>query len=63
MSAFQHTPPYGGAFARRFTRYTGLFFDEFATNSAWTRETATIRLPPMDDVGEVVLKGESGSPS
>jgi len=58
MSAFQHTPPYGGAFARRFTRYTGLFFDEFATNSAWTRETATIRLPPMDDVGEVVLKGE-----
>lgn len=58
MSAFQHTPPFGGAFARRFTRYSGLFFDEFATDSAWIRETAVIRLPPMADVGTVVLKGD-----
>jgi glycosyltransferase involved in cell wall biosynthesis len=58
MSAFQHTPPFGGAFARRFTRYSGLYFDEFAVNSAWIRETAVIRLPPMAEVGTVVLKGE-----
>ena len=58
MTAFQHNPPFGGAFSRRFTRYSGLFFDEFAVNSAWARETAVIRLPPMADVGTVVLKGE-----
>jgi len=58
MSTFQHTPPFGGAFARRFTRYSGLFFDEFATDSAWIRETAVLRLPPMADVGAVVLRGE-----
>jgi glycosyltransferase involved in cell wall biosynthesis len=58
MSTFQHTPPFGGAFARRFTRYSGLYFDEFAANSAWIRETAVVRLPPMADVGTVVLKGE-----
>jgi glycosyltransferase involved in cell wall biosynthesis len=58
MSTFQHSPPFGGAFARRFTRYSGLFFDEFATDSAWMRETAVVRLPPMADVGTVVLTGE-----
>ncbi len=58
MSTFQHAPPFGGAFARRFTRYSGLYFDEFATDSAWIRENAVIRLPPMSDVGTVVLKGE-----
>jgi glycosyltransferase involved in cell wall biosynthesis len=58
MTAFQHTPPYGGAFARRFTRYSGLFFDEFAVDSAWIRETGVIRLPPMADEGAIVLKGE-----
>ena len=52
------TAPYGGAFTRRFTRFSGLYFDEFATDSAWMRETAVIQLPPMADVGEVVLKGE-----
>ncbi len=58
MTAFQHTPPFGGAFARRFTRYSGLFFDEFAVDSAWIRETGVVRLPPMADVAVVVLKGE-----
>lgn len=58
MSAFQHDPPFGGAFSRRFTRYSGIYFDEFATDSAWIRETAVIRLPPMADVGTVVLRGE-----
>jgi glycosyltransferase involved in cell wall biosynthesis len=58
MSAFQHDPPFGGSFARRFTRYSGLYFDEFAVDSAWIRETGVIRLPPMADVAAVVLKGE-----
>jgi glycosyltransferase involved in cell wall biosynthesis len=58
MGTFQHTPPFGGAFARRFTRYSGLFFDEFAANSAWIRETAVIHLPPMVDTFVVVLRGE-----
>jgi glycosyltransferase involved in cell wall biosynthesis len=58
MSTLPHTPPYGGAFARRFTRYSGLYFDEFATQSAWLRETAVIHLPPVADISCVVLKGE-----
>jgi glycosyltransferase involved in cell wall biosynthesis len=58
MATFQHTPPFGGAFARRFTRFSGLYFDEFATNSAWLRETAVIQLPAIVDVDSIVLKGE-----
>ena len=50
--------PYGGVFARRFTRYSGLYFDEFATNSAWIRETAVVKLPPLADVDTVTIKGE-----
>ena len=58
MPTFQRTPPFGGAFARRFTRYSGLFFDEFAANSAWIREVAVIRLPPMSGVETLVIRGE-----
>jgi glycosyltransferase involved in cell wall biosynthesis len=58
MATAQHQPPFGGAFARRFTRFSGIFFDEFATNSAWIRETGLVRLPPIVDLDAVVLKGE-----
>jgi glycosyltransferase involved in cell wall biosynthesis len=58
MAKAQRTPPFGGKFARRFTRFEALYFDEFATDSAWIRETALICLPPMADVGTVVLCGE-----
>jgi glycosyltransferase involved in cell wall biosynthesis len=58
MSTPPRTAPFGGAFARRFTRYSGLYFDEFATNSAWLREIAVIKLPPFEDVDAIVLKGE-----
>jgi len=58
MAILLHNRPFGGAFARRFTRYSGLFFDQFATNSAWVRETAVIRLPPVADVGSLVIRGE-----
>ncbi len=50
--------PEGGAFARRWSGYAGIFFDEFATDSAWIREVGTIRLPPLDSCPAVVLHGE-----
>ncbi len=37
--------------------FTGLFFDDFASDSVWLRESATLRLPPCD-LAEVVLRGE-----
>ncbi|HXN34752.1 MAG TPA: glycosyltransferase [Opitutaceae bacterium] len=58
MASFQRTPPFGGAFARRFTRYSGLFFDEFAADSAWIREDAVVRLPPMSGVDALIVRGE-----
>ena len=72
--AFQHNPPFGGAFSRRFTRYSGIYFDDFSQDSAWIREAGVVRLPPMADVPEVVIRGrfiahpaakwpESGFPS
>ena len=50
--------PSGGACSGRFTDYSGVFFDEFAENSAWIREEGLIQLPPLDGVGALVLKGE-----
>ena len=50
--------PAGGAFSRRFTAYTGLFYDEFDLNSAWIRETATVRLPPLEGVAALIVRGE-----
>jgi glycosyltransferase involved in cell wall biosynthesis len=52
-----HLPPFGGAYSRRFAAYTGIFFDEFATDSAWVREAGTVRLPPVE-AGALVLRGE-----
>ncbi len=50
--------PAGGAYSRRFTAYAGLFFDEFDPGSAWIRETATVRLPPLDGVPVLLVRGE-----
>jgi|CZKI01.1.fsa_nt_gi glycosyltransferase involved in cell wall biosynthesis len=58
MATHPHAPPFGGAFARRFTSFSGLYFDEFANDSAWIRETAVIRLPPIVGLDSVFLKGE-----
>jgi glycosyltransferase involved in cell wall biosynthesis len=58
MRSSPRTPPSGGAFARRFTAYAGLFFDEFDSNSAWIRETATVRLPPLSSVRGLVVRGD-----
>ena len=58
MRPASRTPPAGGAFNRRVTHYAGLFFDEFAADSAWLRATASIRLPPLDGIPALVLRGE-----
>jgi glycosyltransferase involved in cell wall biosynthesis len=58
MSSSPRTPPASGAFARRFTAYSGLFFDQFDPNSAWIRERATVRLPPLQGVQALVIRGE-----
>jgi hypothetical protein len=58
MATLQRTPPFGGVFLRRFTRFSGLYFDEFSVDTAWIRETAAVRLPPMEGVAAVVLRGE-----
>ncbi|MGH7997471.1 MAG: glycosyltransferase family 4 protein [Opitutaceae bacterium] len=50
--------PAGGAFRRRFTEYGGLFYDEFSLDSAWLRETARIRLPPLVGCDALLLGGE-----
>jgi glycosyltransferase involved in cell wall biosynthesis len=57
MSSSPRTPPASGAFSRRFTAYDGLFFDTFESNSAWIRETATVRLPPLSGVRQLVVRG------
>lgn len=58
MRSAHRKPPTGGAFSRRFTDYAGIFFDEFATDSAWIRECGTLHLPPLDGVRGLVLRGE-----
>jgi glycosyltransferase involved in cell wall biosynthesis len=58
MGSAQRTPPSGGAYSRRFSHYEGLFFDEFEVDSAWIRERASVRLPPLSGVAEIVVRGE-----
>ena len=58
MRSAHRTPPAGGAFSRRFTDYAGIFFDDYAPDSAWIRERATIHLPPLAGVRAVVLRGD-----
>lgn len=52
------TLAHGRALVTRFTRHEGLFFDDFATDSAWLRETGTLRLPPVAAPLELILRGE-----
>jgi glycosyltransferase involved in cell wall biosynthesis len=58
MRSAHRTPPAGGAYSRRFTDYAGIFFDEFAPDSAWVRECGTIHLPPLTGVRGLILRGE-----
>jgi glycosyltransferase involved in cell wall biosynthesis len=44
--------------SRRWTSFSGLFFDEFAPDSAWIRERARVRLPVLEGVRQVRIRGE-----
>lgn len=57
MRSSLRTPPTGGAYSRRFTTYAGLFFDQYETQSAWIRERAEIRLPPLTGVTGLIIRG------
>jgi glycosyltransferase involved in cell wall biosynthesis len=43
---------------RRWAGTSGLFFDEFAPNSAWIREVGVVRLPPLTSALRVRVHGE-----
>ena len=58
MASHPRQPPGGGLFSRRFTAFEGLFFDEFDSNSAWIRERASVRLPPLTGVRGLIVRGE-----
>jgi glycosyltransferase involved in cell wall biosynthesis len=57
MPSSHRSPPAAGAFSRRFTAYSGLFFDEFDASSAWIREQGSVRLPPLGGVRALVVRG------
>jgi len=44
--------------ANRWSRFTGLFPDEFADDSYWIRETGVIEMPAFEGVRRVILRGE-----
>src|SRR3954466_9919116 len=47
-----------GNAGRRWTSFTGLYFDEFAPDSAWIRDTGRVQLPPLPGVSRIRLRGE-----
>jgi glycosyltransferase involved in cell wall biosynthesis len=47
-----------GTAARRFVHFDGLYPDAFVPDSAWIREEGHLHLPPLDGLGELVLRGE-----
>jgi glycosyltransferase involved in cell wall biosynthesis len=57
MRSRSRTPPTGGAFSRRFAAYAGIFFDDFDPASAWIRERASVQLPPLEGVKELIVRG------
>ncbi len=50
--------PAEGVFSRRSTRHTGFVFDNFANDSAYIRETATVNFPPIPELRRLVIRGE-----
>lgn len=50
--------PVPGRYARRWSRFEGIYFDEFAPDSGWLRERGIIRLPPLELTRSVVLEGQ-----
>jgi glycosyltransferase involved in cell wall biosynthesis len=55
---FSARSPLPGSGGSRPLRIEGLFFDDFAADSAWIRETGILRLPPMEGPRSLLLEGE-----
>ncbi len=55
----QPRPAPAGSYVRGAVRSEGLFFDEFAPDSAWIRERGRIFLPPLRDLKHIVIFGET----
>ncbi len=53
------SPQSEGVYTRRSARSDGLFFDEFAHDSAWIRESAQVQLPPLPQLKKLVIQGET----
>ena len=47
-----------GSLSWRVPRFGGLFFDDFASDSAFLREEAFLQVPPCNGVEELILRGE-----
>lgn len=47
-----------GHYVRRSTRSEGLFFDDFAPESAWVREEARVFMPRLPELKRLVITGE-----
>jgi glycosyltransferase involved in cell wall biosynthesis len=47
-----------GSPSRRPARFEGLFFDEFASESAWIREIGVLRLPPLSERTAFIVEGD-----
>jgi glycosyltransferase involved in cell wall biosynthesis len=52
------SPQAEGVYVRRSSRTQGLFFDEFANDSAWIRDAASLQFPPLPNLKKVVVRGE-----
>jgi glycosyltransferase involved in cell wall biosynthesis len=46
-----------GVYTRRWTRFEGLFFDEFAPDSAWIREEGVVYFPVLPGIKRIVVQG------
>jgi glycosyltransferase involved in cell wall biosynthesis len=58
MRTVRCPPSAAGSPARRLAHTEGLYFDEFADDSAWIREHALLRLPPLSEATSFVVEGE-----
>ena len=58
MSIDPRAPTTAGSQLRRFGGFVGLFFDDFAPDSAWIRERGLVRLPPTESGCSLLIRGE-----
>ena len=47
-----------GQYVRSATRSVGIFYDEFAPESAWLRDTGRVYLPPLPELKRITVSGE-----